>query len=99
LTGEEQLKAQERLRTELSTDAQGGNLEKLAAALVGRMLGVTVSVARSGFQHGGDAGTAGRQNRRLRIETKRYGEATTLNERELLGELDQALQRDPALEA
>lgn len=99
MVDKEKLKAQERLKKELSTDAQGGNLEKLAAALVGRMLGVTVSVARSGFQHGGDAGIAGRQNRRLRIETKRYGQTTTLNERELLGELDQAIERDPALEA
>jgi hypothetical protein len=99
LAGKEKLKAQERLKKELSTDSQGGNLEKLAAALVGLMLGVTVSVARSSFQHGGDAGPAGRQDRRLRIETKRYGQSTALNERELLGELDQALQRDPALEA
>jgi hypothetical protein len=99
LAGKEKLKAQERLKVEISADVQGGNLEKLAAALVGRMLGVTVSVARSGFQHGGDAGTAGRQGRRLRIEAKRYGKTTALNERELLGELDQALQRDPALEA
>jgi hypothetical protein len=99
LIGEEELKAQEQLKAELASDAQGGNLERLAAALVGRMLGVTVSVARSGFQHGGDAGTAGRQDRRLRIETKRYGQTTALNERELLGEIDQALWRDPALEA
>jgi hypothetical protein len=98
LTGEE-VKAQEQLKAELSSDSQGVNLERLAAALVGRILGVTVSVARSGFQHGGDSGTAGRQDRRLRIETKRYGETTALNERELLGELDQALWRDPELEA
>ena len=93
------LKAQERLKAELSTDAQGGNLEKLAAALVGRRLDVTVPVARSGFQHGGDAGTAGRQDRRLRIEAKRYGETTALDARALGGEIDQALRRDPALEA
>ena len=99
MAGKEKLKVQERLKKEISTDARGSNLEKLAAALVGRMLGITVSVARSNFQHGGDAGTAGRQDRRLRIETKRYSETTALNERELLGELDQALRRDLALEA
>jgi hypothetical protein len=93
------LKAQQRLKAELSADVQGSNLEKLPAALVGRLLGVTVSVARSNFQYGGDAGTASRQDRRLRIEAKRYSETTALNERALRGEIDQALWRDPALEA
>lgn len=76
-----------------------GKLENLAAALIGRLLGVSVAVAKSGFQHGGDAGTVGRQGRRLRVETKRYANSTSLGERELLGEFDQALERDPALEA
>ncbi|UES43657.1 hypothetical protein GFK90_07645 [Roseibium aggregatum] len=56
-------------------------------------------MAKSGFQHGGDAGPAGRQGRRFRIETKRYAEKTSLSDRELLGEIDHALIRDPALEA
>ena len=72
--------------------------EHLAAALVGRMIGVGVVVAKSGFQYGGDAGTAGREGRRLRLETKRYSDTTSLGDRELLGELEQATQRDPALE-
>src|SRR5687767_8317560 len=74
-------------------------LVRVAAALIGRLLDVPVAVAKAGFQHGADAGTASHQGRRLRIECKRYGDDTTLGERELLGEIDQALSRDPALEA
>jgi len=71
----------------------------LVAALLGHLLGVGIAVANSGFQHGGDAGTAGRQGRRLRIECKKYSDTTTLSDRELIGEIDQALARDPGLEA
>ena len=89
---------QERLKTLLQAiDADA--LEKLAAALLGRLLGISVAVAKSGFQHGSDAGTAGRQGRRLRLEAKRYSDQSTLSDRELLGEIDHALQRDEALEA
>src|SRR5262249_23262543 len=51
------------------------------------------------FQHGADAGPAGRQGRHLRVECKRYADTTALSDRELLGEIDHALARDPALEA
>lgn len=78
--------------------APSGVLERLAAALIGNMLGLTVAVAKAGFQHGGDAGPAGRQGRRFRIETKRYADDNPLSERELLGEIDHALRRDPQLE-
>lgn len=74
-------------------------LEHLTAALIGELIGVSVAVAKSGFQHGADAGTAGRQERFLRIECKRYRDDTTLNDRLLLGEIDQAIVADPALEA
>jgi hypothetical protein len=80
-------------------EGEAGKLEELAAALIGNLLGVTVAVAKSGFQHGGDAGPAGRQGRRLRVECKRYADTTSLSDRELLGEVDHALGRDPALEA
>jgi hypothetical protein len=59
---------------------------------------VGIAVAKSGFQHGGDAGPSGRQGRRFRIETKRYADSTSLSDRELRGEIDDALSRDPALE-
>ena len=84
---------------------QGGkekasNLERLAAALLSRLLDVPFPVAKSGgYQHGGDAGTAGHQGRRLRAECKKYSDTSSLGERELLGEIDQALARDQALEA
>jgi hypothetical protein len=74
-------------------------LEQLAAALFERLLDVRVAIAKSGFQHGGDAGTAGRAGRRLRIECKRYSDSTPLSDRELQGEIDDAKRRTPGLEA
>jgi hypothetical protein len=73
--------------------------EHLVARLLGRLLEIDIAVAKSGFQHGGDAGTSGRQGRQLRIECKKYRDTTSLSDRWLLGEVDQALDRDPALEA
>jgi len=75
-----------------------GQLEELAADLVTRLIGVQLPVAASGFQAGGDSGTAGRGGRHLRVECKRYGDRTSLSDRELEGEIDQALRRNPALE-
>lgn len=74
-------------------------LERLAADLVCRLVGVRLSVAKSGFQHGSDAGTVGRGGRRLSVECKRYAENSPLDDRNLLGEIDDALRRDGALEA
>src|SRR6266436_2469557 len=90
---------QERLKVELQADKNALKLEKLAAGLVGRLLGITIAIAKSGFQHGADAGPAGQQGRRFRVECKKYGDGTSLSDRELLGEVDQALGRDEALEA
>jgi len=72
--------------------------EHLVASLMGELLGTSVAVAKSGFQSGGDAGTSGRQQRALRIECKRYKDTTALSARELQGELDDAIARDPGLE-
>ncbi|HEY8272840.1 MAG TPA: hypothetical protein VIG33_18245, partial [Pseudobdellovibrionaceae bacterium] len=93
------LKNLEKLKHELQNETQSAKLENLAAALLGRLLGLSISIAKSGFQHGGDAGPAGRQERRFRIECKKYSDKTSLSDRELLGEIDQALARDDALEA
>jgi hypothetical protein len=90
---------QAKLKAALQGDKNARKLEKLAAALIGRLLGLSVAVARSGFQHGADAGAAGQQGRRFRLETKKYGDSTSLSDRELLGEIDHALARDEALEA
>lgn len=76
-----------------------GKFEQLIASLIGRLLNMRVLVARAGFQFGGDAGTVGMQGRHLRVECKRYQKSTPLDERELCGEVDHALGRDPALEA
>src|SRR5690349_13138926 len=53
------INVQSKLKTLLQNEPQAGKLEKLAAALIGRVMGVSVAVTKSGFQHGGDAGTAG----------------------------------------
>lgn len=89
----------ERLKQELQQGGKPSDLEHLAAALLSRLLDVPIVVAKSGFQYGGDAGTAGQQGRRLRLECKKYSDTSNLSERELLGEIDQALERDQALEA
>ena len=89
----------EKLKKELQQGGKPSNLEHLAAALLSRLLDVPIVVAKSGFQYGGDAGTAGQHGRRLRLECKKYSDTTSLNDRELLGEIDQALERDQALEA
>ncbi len=89
----------ERLKQELQQGGKPSDLEHLAAALLSRLLDVPIAVAKSGYQYGGDAGTAGQQGRRLRLECKKYSDTSNLNERELRGEIDQALERDQALEA
>jgi hypothetical protein len=99
MTGQAALGTQEKLKHELQADDRAAALEKLAAALIGLLLAIPVVVAKSGFQHGGDAGTAGQQGRRFRLECKKYGDTTSLSDRELLGEIDHALVRDEALEA
>ena len=90
---------QEQLKRELQSKQSSSQFEQLAAALLERFIDVRVAVAKTGVQYGADAGTAGQQGRRLRLECKRYHDTTPLNDRELLGEIDQALARDEALEA
>lgn len=87
-----------RLKAILQDEIKPVDLEKIAAALISSLTHVGIAVAKSGFQYGGDAGPAGRQGRRFRIETKRYADSTSLSDRELLGEVDDALSCDPSLE-
>ena len=87
------------LKDELQNQLDSSKFENLVAALIGCLLNVPIAVASSGFQHGADAGPAGQQGRRFRLECKYYAETTRLDERELLGQIDQAVQRDEALEA
>lgn len=90
---------QNTLKRELQKTPKASKFERLALALLSRLLDVPITGARLGFQYGADAGPAGQHGRRFRIECKKYSDASNLSERELLGEIDQALARDEALEA
>ena len=83
----------------MQNDIDATEFEHLAAALLSHLLDVPIVVAKTGFQYGGDAGPVGRKGRRFRLECKRYSDNSSLGDRELLGEIDQALDRDEALEA
>ncbi|WP_416412989.1 hypothetical protein [Pantoea sp. App145] len=89
----------ERLRIILQDEVTPKQFESILAAILTETLQIDINVAKSGFQHGADSGTAGRQGRALRFEMKRYGESTHLNERDLRGGFHQALQQDPSMEA
>ena len=74
-------------------------LEELVGDLLGDVLGVQVRRAGSGSQRGGDGGTGGAGGRRLIYEARRYRDTTHLDERSIRGEIDQAVEREPGLEA
>lgn len=93
------LSAQNALKNALQAESDASKLEDLSSALLSRLLDIPIAIAKSGFQYGADAGPAGQQGRRFRLECKKYRDTTGINERELLGEIDQALSRDGALEA
>ena len=90
---------QEKLKHELQNGGDAFKFECLVSSLLGHLLDVPITVASKGFQYGADAGPAGQQGRRFRLECKKYSDSKRLNERELRGEIDQALERDKALEA
>ena len=94
-----ELDNQKKLKRELQNAQEASKLEHLAAALIGRLLDVPIAVSKGSYQYGADAGPAGQQGRRFRLECKKYRDTSRLNKRELLGEVDQALMRDEALEA
>jgi hypothetical protein len=87
------------LKAALQAEKSSRTFEVLAAALVGRLVDLSLPLARPGFQHGGDAGAAGQEGRRFRLEAKKYADTTSFSDRELLGEIDHALARDERLEA
>ena len=89
-------KSVEKLRTILLS-ADSATLENLAADLLGRLVGFDFRVARSGSQRGGDGGVRGQRN--LRYEARRYGDSSRLNTREIRGQIDQAVEQNPDLEA
>ena len=74
-------------------------LEELACDLLGRLVGVVFSRARSGSQRGGDGGVRQGGGRHLIYEAKCYSAKTRFDDRSIRGEIDEAVERDPALEA
>ncbi len=74
-------------------------LERLVGRLLGRLLAVPFRFARAGEQHGGDGGTRVAGERAIKYEARRYRQKTRLDERGILGEIDQAVTDTPDLEA
>ena len=72
--------------------------EQLSKCIIQRLLGVPVRSARSGDQRGGDGGVSETGGRQLIFEARRYGDTTRLNEREIIGQINQAVERNPELE-
>lgn len=72
--------------------------EELVASLISELLQVPIYLAKSGFQFGADAGTAGNDGRHLRVECKQY-DKTVIDDRELRGEIDDSLLINESLEA
>ena len=90
-------KAVEELRRLLLANKPAA-LEGLACQLLGRLVGVVFSRARGGSQRGGDGGVHGGR-RHLICEAKRYDVSTDFDDRSIRGEIDEAVERDPSLEA
>lgn len=74
-------------------------LEDLASRLLGLLVRVTFSRASSGSQRGGDGGVRGDGRRHLIYEAKRYDTGTNFNNRAIRGEIVEAVERNPDLEA
>ena len=73
--------------------------EDLLALALEKVLGRRIWCARSGFQFGADLGTGSTDEGLIvRLEAKRYNDGKTLKERELLGELEQARQKNSGLD-
>ena len=89
--------------TKLQANLQNNDdklFEDMSAELFSRLLGdIAVTVSKTGSQFGADAGTAGLRGRRLRVECKRYRDATRLDPRGLAGEVMEAVAKDSLLEA
>ena len=80
-------------------EAPPANLERLAGRLLGQLFGVPFRIARAGDQRGGDGSVGGAGDRHLIFEARRYAPNSQLNERSIVGEIQQAVRREPALEA
>ena len=67
--------------------------------MLGRLVGAVFSRARGGSQRGGDGGVRGGGGRNLIYEAKRYEFGTDFDDRSIRGEIDEAVERNPSLEA
>ena len=72
--------------------------EGLIAILLESLTGRHFSLSKSGFQGGRDMSTSGRKANIIAVECKRYQSDTKLNEKELLGEIEQVSWRIPELD-
>ena len=82
----------------LLLDRESHDLEELAGELLGNLVGVEFRVAGGGSQRGGDGGVHGDRGRHLIYEARRLDESQ-FDDRSIRGEIDEAVERDPALEA
>ena len=88
----------EQLRAVL-LDADPKHLESIASFALSSLLGVPFRNARAGDQRGGDGGVSGIGNRNLVFEARRYKPDTRFDERAIRGQIGQAAERNPDLEA
>ena len=77
--------------------AKPGCLERLAQSALSNLLDVPFRSARAGDQRGGDGGASG--TRDLVFEARRYESTTSFDERGIRGQILQAIERKPDLEA
>ena len=77
--------------------AEPAYLERLAQSALSNLLDVPFRSARAGDQRGGDGGASG--TRDLVFEARRYEPTTSFDERGIRGQILQAIERKPDLEA
>lgn len=77
--------------------AESGCLERLAQSALSKLLDIPFRRARAGDQRGGDGGASG--TRDLVFEARRYEPTTSFDERGIRGQILQAIERKPDLEA
>ncbi len=76
----------------------GKKFERLIRLALERVLGRRVWAARSGSQLGADMGTGGSGTVHIRCEAKQYRNGSGLKERDLRGELSEAVEHSPELD-
>lgn len=75
-----------------------GSFESLVASLLENLTGHHFRLARSGTQQGRDISAHPINSNIVYVECKRYRDSTGLNERELLGEMQQATSQNRSLD-